>query len=108
NIMYSELNYINESWLKVFTNNNDEAICNKTQLKGFSEYQNLMLKSFKEYYRLLKPGKWMIVEFSNTSASIWNAIQTSISQAGFIISQVFALNKGRAGLMGIIGDVAVS
>jgi ribosomal protein S27E len=33
NIMYSELNFISESWLKVFTNNSQEAICNKTQHK---------------------------------------------------------------------------
>ena len=33
NIMYSELNYIWESWLKVRTNNKEEAIENKTQKK---------------------------------------------------------------------------
>lgn len=108
NIMYSELNFINESWLKVFTNNKREAICNRTQNKGFLEYQNLMLKAFQEYYRVLKPGKWINIEFSNTSSAIWNSIQTSLTQAGFIVAQVFALNKGRGGLMGIIGPVAVN
>jgi DNA modification methylase len=108
NIMYSELNFINEGWLKIHTNNFDEAICNNTQGKGFNEYQNLMLKSFKEYFRVLKPGGWINIEFSNTSSSIWNAIQTSLVQAGFIVSQVHALNKGRGGLMGIIGPVAVN
>lgn len=108
NIMYSELNFINEGWLKVHTNNSDEAICNKTQRKGFNEYQNLMFKSFKEYFRVLKPGGWINIEFSNTRSSIWNAIQTSLVQAGFIVSQVHALNKGRGGLMGIIGPVAVN
>jgi hypothetical protein len=105
--MYSELNFISESWLKVFTNNKFEAICNKSQNKGYFEYQNLMLRSFKEYYRVLKPGKWINIEFSNTSSIIWNAIQTSLTQAGFIVAQVFVLNKGRGGLMGIIGSVAV-
>lgn len=108
NIMYSELNFINEGWLKIHTNNFDEAICNNTQGKGFNEYQNLMFKSFKEYFRVLKPGGWINIEFSNTSSSIWNAIQTSLVQAGFIVSQVHALNKGRGGLMGIIGPVAVN
>ena len=108
NIMYSELNFINESWLNVFTNNKEEAICNKTQSKSFIEYQNLMLKSFREYFRLLKPGGWINIEFSNTSSAIWNAIQTSLTQAGFVVAQVFSLNKGRGGLMGIIGPVAVN
>ena len=55
NIMYSELNFIWESWLKVITNNKKEAIENNTQNKGFLEYQDLMLQCFIEYYRILKP-----------------------------------------------------
>ena len=34
NLMYSELNFPNEAWLKVFTNNKSEAIENKFQGKG--------------------------------------------------------------------------
>jgi len=33
--MYSELNFIWESWLKIFTNNKSEAIENKVQAKLF-------------------------------------------------------------------------
>ncbi len=108
NIMYSELNFLWEAWLKVFTNNKEEAISNKTQNKGTFEYQNLITKSFEEYYRVLKPGKWMTVEFSNTSATIWNSIQYALQKAGFIVSLVTDLNKGRGGLHGIVGDVAVN
>ena len=93
NIMYSELNYIWESWLKVKTNNIPEAIENNVQKKGLFEYSNLMTNSFLEYYRVLKPGKWMTIEFSNTSAAVWNSIQNSIQRAGFIISNVAALDK---------------
>ena len=84
NIMYSELNTIAESWLKVKTNNKEEAISNKTQQKGIPEYQSIMTACLKEYYRVLKPGHWMTVEFSNTSASFWNSLQYSIQSAGFI------------------------
>lgn len=108
NIMYSELNYISESWLKIFTNNGKEAITNDTQKKGYKEYQDLMLTCFKEYYRVLKPNGWMTVEFSNTSASVWNSIQNAIQQAGFVISFVSDLNKGRGGLHGIYNVVAVN
>lgn len=107
NIMYSELNYISEAWLKVFTNNREEAITSDAQNKGTMQYQDLMHLSFKEYYRVLKPNCWMTVEFSNTSASIWNAIQQAIQQAGFVIASVTDLNKGRGGLHGIYNDVAV-
>lgn len=93
NIMYSELNYNWDSWLRVKTNNRMEAIENRTQRKGLMEYNNLMTSCFREYYRVLKRGKCMTVEFSNTSAAVWNSIQTAIQQAGFIISTVTSLDK---------------
>ncbi len=93
NIMYSELNYMNECWIKVKTNSKEEAIENRSQNKNIFLYQDLMYKSFKEFYRILKPGKWMTIEFSNTSAAIWNTIQNSIQLSGFIISNVAALDK---------------
>jgi hypothetical protein len=92
NIMYSELNSIWESWLKITTNNKNEAIENRKKKKGKDEYRVLMTDCFKEAYRILKPGHWMTVEFSNTQASIWNIIQTSLSSAGFIIANVSILD----------------
>lgn len=107
NIMYSELNFINESWLKVFTNNRTEAVVSETQRKNLSDYQALMRACFTSAYRLLKPGHWITVEFSNSKASVWNTIQTALQEVGFVISTVTALNKGRGGLHGIIGVTAV-
>lgn len=107
NIMYSELNIISESWLNLFTNNKEEAISNPAQNKGFPEYQDLMTKCFKEYYRVLKPGHWMTVEFSNTSAAFWNSLQYSIINAGFVISSITDLDKKRGGLYAMIGPTAV-
>lgn len=108
NIMYSELNAPLESWMRLFTNNKQEAIENKNQNKGKYEYQLLMEECFNEYYRVLKPGRWMTVEFSNTSAAIWNALNIALQKAGFIIASINALNKGRGGLHGIIGVIAVN
>ena len=93
NLMYSELNFVHEGWLKLFTNNKEEAIKSSAQNKGVFDYESLMQKSFCEYYRILKPGRWMTVEFSNTSASVWNAIQQAITAAGFTISVVRGLDK---------------
>lgn len=91
--MYSELNFIQEAWLKVFTNNNSEAIINKTQQKRLSEYQLLITKTFEEYFRILKPKRWITVEFHNTKSSVWNSIQEAITKSGFIIAQVSVLDK---------------
>jgi len=107
NIMYSELSFIREAWLKVLTNNEPEAIVNKTQNKTINSYRHLMNLCFSEAYRILKPGRWMTVEFSNTQASIWNSIQTSLTDAGFIVSSIAALDKTRGGLHAMIGPTAV-
>jgi DNA modification methylase len=107
NIMYSELNQITESWLKVKTNNSKEAIENKSQNKGKFDYQNLMLASFKELYRVLKSGKYMTVQFSNTSAAVWNTIQNSINQSGFYILNVITNDNTRGGLHAMLGPTAV-
>jgi DNA modification methylase/predicted RNA-binding Zn-ribbon protein involved in translation (DUF1610 family) len=93
NLMYSELNFLWEAWLKVFTNNKPEAIENKVQGKGLPEYQRLMTECFKECYRVLKPGRWMTVEFHNSKNAVWNAIQEALQMAGFVIADVRTLDK---------------
>ncbi|MBI4764651.1 MAG: DNA methylase [Deltaproteobacteria bacterium] len=93
NIMYSELNFLLEAWLKVFTNNKPEAIENQVQGKGLLEYQRLMTQCFQEYHRVLKPGRWMTVEFHNSKNSVWNAIQEALQHAGFVIADIRTLNK---------------
>ena len=93
NLMYSELNFLWEAWLKVFTNNKPEAVENKVQGKGPREYQELMERCFAEYYRILKPGRWMTVVFHNSQNRIWNAIQEAIMRAGFVIADVRTLDK---------------
>jgi hypothetical protein len=35
----------------------------------------------------------MTVEFSNTSAAVWNGIQTALQRVGFIVANVAALDK---------------
>lgn len=93
NLMYSELSFMWEAWLRVETNNSNEAIMNSTQSKGLTEYQTLMTDCFKEYFRVLKPGHWMTVEFHNSKNAVWNAIQESLGRAGFIIADVRTLDK---------------
>ncbi len=93
NLMYSELNFLWEAWLRVFTNNKPEAIINETQGKGLSEYKELMTACFREMYRILKPNRWMTVVFHNSKAAVWNAIQEAITRAGFVIAQVTVMDR---------------
>ena len=93
NLMYSELNLIWESWLRVATNNETEAVENRSQRKTAFEYQMLMWRCFSEYYRVLKPGRWMTIVFHNSRNAIWNAIQEALQHAGFVVADVRTLDK---------------
>ncbi|MFH1953124.1 MAG: DNA methyltransferase [Pseudomonadota bacterium] len=107
NLNYSELNSLWESWLKITTNIKQEAIENKVQKKTSFEYRQIMTKCLKELYRILKPSRWLTVEFSNTQASVWNNIQTVISDAGFVVANVSALDKGGNSIMALTTTTAV-
>lgn len=95
NLMYSELNFLWESWLKVLTENTYEAIENTAQNKSLEDYGKLMKNALKKAYTMLKPDRWITIEFSNTSAAVWNIIQRAVEEAGFVIANVSALNKGQ-------------
>ncbi|EKM6405991.1 DNA methyltransferase [Pseudomonas aeruginosa] len=107
NIMYSELNSLWEAWLKVRTNATAEAIENRAQGKALDDYRRLMSKCFEEAFRILKPGRWMTVEFSNTQAAVWNAIQTALQEAGFVVANVAALEKSHKGYRAVTTTTAV-
>lgn len=93
NIYYADLNFLVEAWHGVMTTPANEAIVDQTKKKGIPEYQELMTRSFREYHRVLKPGRWMTVVFSNSSNAIWRAIQAAMGKAGFVIADVRTLDK---------------
>lgn len=107
NIMYSELNYIQECWLRVKTQNEEEAIVSSFYNKGIPEYQLLMQRSFEEYYRILKPNHWITIEFSSTRASVWNAIQNALQTAGFIVANVASIDKQQGSYNAVTSTTAV-
>jgi DNA modification methylase len=107
NLMYSELSFLWEAWLKIKTENKFEAIENSSQGKGINDYRQLMTSCFKEANRILKPGRWMTVEFSNTQATVWNAIQTALQEAGFVVANVSVLDKKQGSFKAVTTTTAV-
>lgn len=107
NLNYSELSFFWESWLRVLTENRPEAIIDNVKQKGLFEYQNLMEACFIQFYKLLKPGRWMTVEFHNSQNSVWNSIQESLQRAGFIIADVRVLDKQGLSFKQVTSSAAV-
>ncbi len=110
NIFYSDLNCIWEGWLKVGTASQTEAVVHRVQTKApkdLHEYSRLMLTGFKAAFSALKPGRWMTVEFSNSQAAVWNSIQTSLQEAGFVVANVAALDKKQRSFRSVTSTTAV-
>lgn len=93
NLHYSELNFFWEAWLKILTQRKTEAVMDKVLHRTLHDYQFLITKAFREIYRILKPGRWVTVEFHNSKNSVWIAIQEALEQAGFVVADVRTLDK---------------
>ncbi len=93
NLAYSELNLLWESWLGVLTHRSEEAIETRVQGKSPEDYAHLMKWCFRQYFRVLKPGKWITVEFHHTQPHVWDALQQALCSAGFVIADVRTLDK---------------
>ena len=112
NLPYAELNFIVEAWHGVTTQAKLDAIVdrakeNRSAQKSVEDYRKLMADCFSEYFRVLKPGRWMTVVFSNTQAAVWNGLQTAMQQAGFVVANVSALDKKQGSFKAVTTAVAV-
>ncbi|MBI1878957.1 MAG: hypothetical protein HYR94_12195 [Chloroflexi bacterium] len=107
NINYSEMNYLWEAWLGVFTDINQEAIINRVQNKTLESYRELMTLAFREMYRVLKPGRWLTVEFHNSSAEVWSAIQKALALSGFSLELIQTLDKRHGTFKQFVSENAV-
>ena len=93
NLYYADLNYLVESWHGVYTCPDPEAIVDQVRGKSVLGYQHLMEGCFKEYFRTLKPGRWITVVFHNSKNAVWNAIQQGMFAAGFVVADVRTMDK---------------
>jgi hypothetical protein len=107
NIYYSDLNFFVEAWLRVFTNSAPEAIVDRVKGKELVDYQRMMQDCFQNFYRVLKPGRWMTVEFHNSKNSVWNAIQEALQRVGFVIADVRTLDKQQGSFQQVVSGNTV-
>ena len=106
-VNYVELNFLWESWLRVFTNNKKEVIINKSQNKTIDDFHELILESFRNSFKKLKPTRWITIVFHNSKAEVWKTIQKSLVESGFIIAQVATMDRGAKSYNQIVADGSV-
>jgi hypothetical protein len=92
-LQYAELNMFVESWLKVRSVVEDDCVLNYVHKKDLPFYSHMMTSAFKEYARLLRPGRWITIEFHNSQNAVWSAIQQSIESSGLVVADVRVLDK---------------
>lgn len=107
NIFYADCNFIWEAWLNQgFTDQRKEAVVHvKHRDKNtLPEYTQLMIDSFREMHRVLKPGRWASVVFHNSDDRIWQAIQQAAEVAGFDLVNAMVFDKEQRSFKGIRGE----
>lgn len=107
NIFYADLNKIVEAWHQVISDVDGEAVIDDYSGKDIHVYQRLIKGCFSEFFRVLKPGRWMTVVFSNSQAKVWNAIQVALQEAGFVVAEVTTLDKKQGSFKQVTSTNAV-
>jgi len=107
NIYYSDLNILVEAWHGVRTAAAKEVIVDRVKDKTLLDYQRMMSDCFVNYFRVLKPGRWMTVEFHNSRNSVWNAIQEALQHAGFVVADVRTLDKKQGSFQQVVSGNTV-
>ena len=107
NFQYAELNSFVESWLRTKTATEQDCVLNYVHRKDLGFYSETMQRAFAQCYKALKPGRWLTVEFSNTQAAVWNAIQSGLQSAGFVVANVASLDKQQLQFNAINNAVSV-
>lgn len=93
NVLYAELCNFYWAWVghlygqDGLINDREEAVLSKAHDKSLEDYRKLLYEVFKECYRVLKPGRWMVMTFHNKEFRVWNAIHLAAHDAGFVLSE---------------------
>ena len=107
NIPYSDLALVVETWHRVRTSASEEATVDSFKGRGLDDYAELMSGCFAEFFRVLKPGRWMTVEFSNHSNDVWLRIQEALATAGFVVADTRVFDKDQLSYRQVTADNAV-
>jgi predicted RNA-binding Zn-ribbon protein involved in translation (DUF1610 family) len=109
NIFYADCSILWEAWLQNFTDVKQEAVWNKSLKpekggKTLTDYAAIMARCFEGMHRVLKPGRWASVVFSNSDDRVWQVIRDGAHDAGFDLSNTLALDKQQRSFKQVKGE----
>lgn len=107
-IVYSDVSLLWEAWLGSLTDREQEAIVvpGGDHPKGVGDYQALLLGSFQEIRRVLKPKGKATVVFQATDPAVWGAIIDAAADAGLFVVDATTMHKGQPSFKQIKGTQA--
>lgn len=84
---FGEVNLFIEGWLNKFADYKREIVIHKTKKgvnrRSLKDYEESMYKAFKEMYRVLKAGRWIVTVFQSEDPEAWESLLRSAITAGF-------------------------
>ena len=98
NVQYLELSHFWYVWNKDIYKQDEidftkEAVSNRKKnfkgAKSMYDYESNLSKVFNKCFKVLKPGKYMVLTFNNKDISAWLAIVISILRAGFSFEKLY-------------------
>lgn len=107
NIFYSDMNLFQEAWLGRQTDHAEEAVVDRTKNgstpRTADRYEAILTEALQECARVLKPGKYLSLVFSNSSGQLWSLLERATRSAGFVIDPdaLSVLNKGQRSVKGL-------
>lgn len=106
-IPYSEINQINEAWLGVTTDTQQEVVVNSAQNKGVVDYTDLMKQVFGEIGKVLKDDGKLSLVFHSAKAEIWQALVSAFRNNGFKVSLSSILDKVQGSFKQVTSSIKV-
>ncbi len=97
-IPYLDLSVMWNAWLDLKVTKEDyalEAIEGGEHQKSKTEYNDLMAKSIKEMYRVLKFDRWMSFVFAHKDPEFWHLIIDTAERCGFEYAGAVAQKNGQ-------------
>jgi hypothetical protein len=81
------------NWLGVATEVEKEAITSNARKWDNESYNKKMEAAFVEMFRVLKPGRYAMIEFNNRDPELFEAIKAAAIDAGFVIRNMLLMDK---------------